>query len=70
MTGPDAGEEARADLLGTTGVLAVVLLIFLVGRSECGGACTNRLHKIAHSLWLCCEKSAALVACRVVSAML
>jgi len=65
VTGPDAGEEARADMLGTTVVLAVVLLMFLVGRSDCGGACTSRLHKIVQALWLCYDKSAALVACRV-----
>jgi hypothetical protein len=68
VTGPDAGEEARADLLGTTGVLAVVLVVFLVGRSECGGACTNHLHKIVYSHWLCDDKSSARVACRVIVA--
>jgi hypothetical protein len=61
VTGPDAGEEARADSLGTTAVLAVVLLMFLVGESECGGACTNQLHIIVQVLWLQSVVSAAFV---------
>lgn len=69
MTGPDAGEEARADLMGTTAVLAVVLLIFLVVRRECGGACTNQLRIIVQMLWLLFDKSAEVVACRVTPTM-
>jgi len=65
VTGPDAGEEVRADVLGTTAVLAVVLLMFLVGRSDCGGACTNELYKIVQTLWLRYDFFAAVLGCRV-----